>query len=396
MSGTKIANVRAALVEIVKNLVPGDVLHLVKYDSQASTVFTFGRRANSSRLTSLVESLSTRGCTDIVAGLVAGYETLLDKPESCEPGEVDVASLPRRIFLFSDGEITSGIRDADAVSRVAAAMHNEGDVHITTFGIGTDFNGELMRNIAEHGGGNFFFIQNADEVKKTVSVSFGVISSLLYTDAVLTVRGVNGTVLRTVYGFDDGVTKGASLNDFCPNDSRQILARFDVSGGGKIDVLRYSLTCKDKRGKPVVVEGTYGVHFVDENKPGQALVGLQMHVEGETSETTTDGDDAQIVREDPDAVVVSKAIHAATKADKECIEVAKTDVVKAAAMKKSAINSLKKMQARDKKGMIGLLVKRGEKSHAEMQRKGCSQKSIAHNLEYDMYTRKSLNCAGLV
>ena len=68
-----------------------------------------------------------------------------------------------RILLVSDGVATEGLEDTERIQGLAAAYWAEG-YGVTTIGLGEDFDIELMRGLAEEGGGSFYYLNDVDAV----------------------------------------------------------------------------------------------------------------------------------------------------------------------------------------------------------------------------------------
>src|SRR6185312_8495824 len=91
------------------------------------------------------------GGTDILSGLTQGFQ-------------LDVAALDptrqSRVILLSDGLATSGVTDDTQILAGADQFIAKG-IGLTTVGGGTDVDVNLMRGLAEHGTGNFYFLEDA-------------------------------------------------------------------------------------------------------------------------------------------------------------------------------------------------------------------------------------------
>lgn len=98
------------------------------------------------------------GATNLFGGLEAAAALLSD------PGQL------RRIVLFSDGRVNSGLTDQGQICARVAAWAEQG-ITTTTFGIGADFDEPLMRGIAEAGKGRYTFLATAPDIPRLVSKS---------------------------------------------------------------------------------------------------------------------------------------------------------------------------------------------------------------------------------
>ncbi|CAF4316051.1 unnamed protein product, partial [Rotaria sordida] len=116
----------------------------------------------------------------------------------------------KRMFVLSDGLANVGLRTKEEIMK-AVKKYNEKGIIIDSFGIGEDFDAEIMKDIAEAGCGQFFFLESAE-----------VIVTLM-TKAL----------------------RSAILGDLHVDNLRVVLCDFTVSGtvpeGTEVDILDYQL-----------------------------------------------------------------------------------------------------------------------------------------------------------
>src|SRR5690554_4077236 len=68
-------------------------------------------------------------------------------------------------FLFDayDGHANSGITDRTKLSAIAKE-YGEMGIGLTMMGVGNGFDEELLESLADHGNGNFYYIEKADDI----------------------------------------------------------------------------------------------------------------------------------------------------------------------------------------------------------------------------------------
>ena len=151
----RIEFVKQGLHLLVDQLEEGDRLALVRYSSDVEVVASFTPEAlDRVALHQTVDQLVAQGATNIYGGLEAGFELA--------KGSFD-PERQNRVILLSDGLATSGITDDRSILEMSVENISEG-IGLTTIGVGSDFNVELMRGLAERGAGNFYFLEDADAV----------------------------------------------------------------------------------------------------------------------------------------------------------------------------------------------------------------------------------------
>jgi len=100
------------------------------------------------------------------------------------------------VFLFSDGEATDGLRTSKELGEICAKMHKEVGIITSTFGIGDDFNYDVMSGIALQGHGTYFFIDKGENIPKLVEKGLRGLTSLLAIDSVLRVKPLSSSVKK--------------------------------------------------------------------------------------------------------------------------------------------------------------------------------------------------------
>lgn len=151
----RIGFVQQGLARLQNELRDDDQIAIILYSSSAVVALPLTEVAgHRNDIADVANSLRADGATNIHAGLSRAFEELL--------GAYDV-DRQQRVIMLSDGVATSGISDAATIRSMSAAFVSEG-ITLTTIGVGTDFDLELMRGLAEDGHGNFYFLEDAGAV----------------------------------------------------------------------------------------------------------------------------------------------------------------------------------------------------------------------------------------
>jgi len=235
MDGCALESCKTATEKILDNLAAQDVVHFVTYDDKADVVFSDGNAALKECLVPLVRNVKAGGCTNLLEGIETGFKQIhLDT--NCQ----------KRIFLFSDGLVNKGESKHTVIQTKVAEFHAAG-VHTSSLGIGTDYDETLMRNIAEYGRGDYFFINSNTEIERIIDNAISGLISTVGTNALLCVRGCNGALLKKIYHHQD-LVKGAQLGDLKEDDTKQIVAEFEFgpTADGTQVLAEWSLTWTTK------------------------------------------------------------------------------------------------------------------------------------------------------
>ena len=184
MAGRKIELARKAVKQAVQLLDSRDRLAIVVYDEQVDVVLEStpaSAEAKALALARLAE-IDARGSTDLHAGWVRGAAEVLR--HHFVSGDAPAA----RVLLLTDGLANVGTIDHDALEGVAADLRSEG-VATTTFGLGADFDEELLARLATAGGGHFYFIEHPRQIPDVLTSELGETLEVVAPDAELVVSG---------------------------------------------------------------------------------------------------------------------------------------------------------------------------------------------------------------
>ena len=165
MAGAKLPLAKAAVEQALRRLDGEDRFAVVAYDDQVDVVLG-STSASSEAISNARRALATiepRGSTNLGEGWLTGCRQVA----LGQRGDgVD------RCLLLSDGLANVGMTDRDELAGHAAELRRRG-VTTTTFGIGDDFDERLMQLIAEHGGGNFYYIEDARQIPDYITSEVG-------------------------------------------------------------------------------------------------------------------------------------------------------------------------------------------------------------------------------
>ena len=137
-------------------MVYDDVVDVVVESTHASAE---ARRGAIERL----RSIDARGSTNLGEGWLRGCEQVAG--HLVERGV-------NRCLLLTDGLANIGITDPEALASHAAELRARG-VSTSTFGVGNDFDERLLQAIADAGGGHFYYIADAPQIRDAITSEVG-------------------------------------------------------------------------------------------------------------------------------------------------------------------------------------------------------------------------------
>ena len=165
----KLPLVKAALSGLAGEIAPRDKVSIVVYAGREAVVLE--PTGNPARIRAALDQLHSGGSTAGADGLRLAYDMAR---QGFIKGGVN------RVILATDGDFNVGISDTDQLIAMIEKERDSG-VTLTTLGFGTgNYNEAMMEQIANHGNGNYAYIDSALEAKKVLRDEM---SSTLFTIA---------------------------------------------------------------------------------------------------------------------------------------------------------------------------------------------------------------------
>jgi len=372
MSGSAIDNSKEAIVQIISKLKEQDMIHFISYSDDSQINFAGQMtQANKLEIIQSIESIEADGCTNIAAGILDAVKSIY-RDNYVEHGK---SLANRRVFIFSDGEVNEGISDRNELLTLVRSIQTNFGVNFTAFGLGSNFDEEVMKGIAHEGKGDFFFIDGPEDIANKVNKGMHVFQSLYAINAKLNlfasssseatvsiseVSGVPGKLFRSA------VT--APVGDLCFDDLRQIMVFLQMdttkansnAAGKSVLILEYSLI--------------YSVLTDDGSTQ-------DFTKSGEISVVLSDND--ACFEDVPNSLRVARAINEASSADKEILlHVQGGNFEEAIEEKKASIQKLKAVLPIDTTGVVEHLIKRNEVNLASLE---SQSDSVEKDIGYSAY-----------
>ena len=156
-SPDKLPLVKTALAGLASELGEKDTVSIVVYAGAAGLVLEPTNDVR--KIRSALDQLQAGGSTAGGAGLKLAYKIAED---NFIKGGVN------RVIIATDGDFNVGISDRDALVEMIEDKRDSG-ITLTTLGFGTgNYNEAMMEQIADHGNGNYAYIDSALEAKKVL------------------------------------------------------------------------------------------------------------------------------------------------------------------------------------------------------------------------------------
>jgi Ca-activated chloride channel family protein len=183
MGGDKIERAKDAAIEALHRLGPRDLFSLVIYDHEVETVVPPQSAGNVEWIEGRIRKIQSRGNTALFAGVSQGAAEIRKNIENNK-------YVPR-ILLLSDGQANVGPSTPDDLGRLGAALMKEG-IAVTTVGVGTDYNEDLMTRLSQASDGNAYFAAKSSELPRIFNAELGGVLKVVARRVVLEITCAGG------------------------------------------------------------------------------------------------------------------------------------------------------------------------------------------------------------
>lgn len=208
MSGEKLDDVKISIRELFKTLKKNDVIGIIEFNDKPTTVLkaTPVEQLNDNKLSEIMRNVTAGGGTDINIGISFGIDEL-DRFK-------DQNTL-NHIYLFSDGNPTSGVTDWIQI-RQNVDRKTKGIVNLSTFAVGSDANLRELDALAGLTGGKSTSVDEPSDIQFSLQDDLSRREHLAAINIQLKVDINEEIPIVYLYGHDqiiDPVSRAAVLRD---------------------------------------------------------------------------------------------------------------------------------------------------------------------------------------
>jgi Ca-activated chloride channel family protein len=193
MNGAKIKDAKQAALSLLSSLSSRDRFGVVTYSDGVRRHSNLLKvtPANRKRLELIISSISPGGGTNLGAGLQEGINLLLSARKN---GNV------RKAILISDGLANRGITDPASLGNMAS-ISVEREFAVSTVGVGSNFNENLMTYIADRGAGNYYYLENPNSFAAVFQKEFNNTRSAVATSVEVRIPLAGGISIVNASGY---------------------------------------------------------------------------------------------------------------------------------------------------------------------------------------------------
>jgi Ca-activated chloride channel family protein len=168
MDGPPLHEAKRCAGMIADRLGAKDRAALVIYDHDIDVLVPVTPVADKAAFHTAIASVQSRGWTNLHGGWLKGAELMAG---------VTRADTVTRILLLSDGQANKGVTDVDVIAKQCAELAGVG-VTTSTYGLGRNFNEDLMIRMANAGQGNSYYGETAEDLMDPFAEEFDLLAAL--------------------------------------------------------------------------------------------------------------------------------------------------------------------------------------------------------------------------
>lgn len=231
MSGGPLAAARDAATFLVERLAPEDTVSVVAFDHEVETVALPATGTAQSGVTRAIRQIEPGGSTNLSGGWLRGRELVA---EGRQQGAVN------RVLLLTDGHANAGITDPALLLGLASGAKRE-DITTSTIGFGIGYDEQLLRGLADAGGGNTWYIERQDQASGVFEEEIEGLLSLAAQNVAVEVNPSERVRLVAVhndYPYADlpNNVRRFELGDLYAREPKTMLVEFFVPGISTADM----------------------------------------------------------------------------------------------------------------------------------------------------------------
>lgn len=223
MSGDKLEYTKRAVKFALEHLNLNDTVSVVVFDDEARVLIPAQKAINKDQMIQVIQRIEVGGCTNLSGGLFKGVRLVR---ENLTGEQIN------RVVLLTDGLANRGITEPQKLVSHVKALNSKG-ITISTLGVGQDFQEDLLVEMAEAGGGNFYYISSPDMLPEIFRQELQGLLSVTAQNLELTIIPSECVKTIGVLGYKPEVEGGIriKLPDIYSGDVKTVLFELTVQTG---------------------------------------------------------------------------------------------------------------------------------------------------------------------
>ncbi len=186
MQGLRLQQVKEATRQIIDQLEPNDVFSLIIFSDRSEVLIPAQKGMNKAWAKSIISTIQSSGGTEMFQGLLAGLQEI-QKHRSDQ--------VVNHILLLTDGQTYGDEEDC----RHQAEWAGQNQISISTMGIGTDWNEDLLDEMSNASGGLSSYIDSPRKIVSVFNSAIRELSTIMAREVTLQINPAPNIDLHKVY-----------------------------------------------------------------------------------------------------------------------------------------------------------------------------------------------------
>jgi len=220
----KLEFVKKSVKYIIDQAERDDYVSVVTYDDYVDVLQRSSKIDDKYDLNEMISRLQPGGFTNLSDGMFEGYDQV---NKTYKKGYVN------RVLLLSDGLANRGITDRHKLADMVREKNRRDGITISTFGVGNDFNENLMADIADYGKGNYYYIKNSSDIPEIFASEMNGVRNMVGQGTKIKIRYPKEYLsLNHVYGYPYDIQGDYVIIDFkdvFSEQNKSVLLKFDIT-----------------------------------------------------------------------------------------------------------------------------------------------------------------------
>lgn len=232
MNGEKLEKAKQAAIEVVRRLGHQDIFSLIIYDHNVETIVPAQSARNVEWIESRIRRIQSGGNTALFGGVSQGASEVRKNLKN---------DYVHRVILLSDGLANVGPSTPHDLGRLGTALMKE-EISVTTMGVGTDYNEDLMARLAQNSDGNTYFVESSRDLPRIFATELGDVLNVVAKKVHVNIECPNGVTPLRIIGREGrikGNTIEFSLNQLYGGQEKYALVEVmipAIRSGGDLEV----------------------------------------------------------------------------------------------------------------------------------------------------------------
>ena len=219
----KLEYVKRAVDYILEQVKEDDYVSIVTYNDYVNVLQRSQHITNIYDLQDKIYDIKADGYTNLSEGMFEGYDQVNN---TYSRGYVN------RVLLLTDGLANRGITDDYELSKKVRDKNRRDGITISTFGVGNDFNENLLTDIADYGKGNYYYINNSTKIPDIFAQELKGVRSLVAEATKVRIKFPTEYLTPSkIYGYPYDISGNEVVIDFkdvFAEQTKSVLIKFDI------------------------------------------------------------------------------------------------------------------------------------------------------------------------